>query len=127
MVLLHSDITEKIIGCFYQVYNELGFGFLEKVYENALLIEFLECGLLCVQQAGIKVYYREKEIGNYFADILVDNKVIVEVKAGKGEILREHQTQLFNYLKATNFEVGLILHFGEKPSFKRIMFSNDNK
>ena len=124
--MLHADITDKIIGCFYKVYNELGYGFLEKVYENSLMIEFENSGLQCIQQAGIKVYYTGKEVGNYFADILVD-KVIVEVKAGKGEILKEHQVQLSNYLKATSFEVGIILHFGEKPAFKRVIFSNEYK
>ena len=102
----------------------MGYGFLEKVYENALMIEFTAAGLLCVQQAGIKVYYEGKEVGNYFADILVDHKIIVEVKAGKGEIIKEHEIQVSNYLKATDYEVALILHFGEHPNFKRVIFSN---
>ncbi len=84
-------------------------------------------GLLCVQQAGIKVYYQENEVGNYFADVLVEGKVIVEVKAGKGEIIKEHEIQVSNNLKATNYEVALILHFGERPTFKRVVFSNDYK
>ena len=126
-MMLHSEITDKIIGCFYRVYNNLGYGFLEKVYENSLMIEFNANGLNSIQQAGIKVYYEEKEVGSYFADILIENKIIVEVKAGKGEILKEHEVQVSNYLKATNFEIGLILHFGEKPTFKRVIFSNDYK
>jgi GxxExxY protein len=126
-MLLHADITDKILNCFYKVYNELGYGFLEKVYENAMMIEIATIGLIGMQQAGIKVFYEGIEVGNYFADILVDNKVIVEVKAGKGEIIKEHEVQLSNYLKATNYEVGLILHFGEKPTFKRIVFSNEYK
>jgi GxxExxY protein len=126
-MLLHSDTTDHILGCFYKVYNALGFGFLEKVYENSLVIEFKNSGLVCLQQAAINVYYEEKDVGNYFADILVDNKIIVEVKAGKGEIVKEHELQLSNYLKATNFEVGLILRFSEKPIFKRVVFSNEYK
>ncbi len=121
-MILHADITDKIIGSFYKVYNGLGYGFLEKVYENALMIELYAIGLICFQQAGVKVYYEEKEVGSYFADILVENKVIVEVKAGHGQILKEHEIQVSNYLKATNFEVGLILQFGEKPTFKRVIF-----
>jgi GxxExxY protein len=126
-MLLHSDITEKIITGFYGVYNSLGYGFLEKFYENSLMIEFETLQLNTIQQAAIKVFYNEKEVGNYFADILVENKVIVEVKAGKGEIIKEHELQVSNYLKATNYEVALILHFGERPSFKRVVFSNDYK
>jgi len=126
-MMLHAELTDKIIGCYYGVYNNLGYGFLEKVYENSLVIELHSVGLTCIQQAGIKVYYEDKEVGSYFADLLVDNKVIVEVKAGSGEIKKEFEIQVFNYLKATNFEVGLILHFGEKPSFKRVVFSNDYK
>ena len=126
-MILHSEITDRIIGCFYKVYNNLGYGFLEKVYENALMIELQATGLLCIQQAGIKVYYEDREVGNYFADILVENKIIVEVKAGNGQILKEHEMQVSNYLKATNFEVDLILHFCEKPTFKRVIFSNDYK
>ena len=126
-MLLYADITDKILSSFYKVYNTLGYGFLEKVYENSLLIEFKKTGLFSNQQANIKVFYEENEVGNYFADILVENKIIVEIKAGKGEIIKEHEMQLSNYLKATNYEVGLILHFGEKPIFKRIVFSNEYK
>ena len=126
-MLLHSDITEKILSGFYTVYTTLGYGFLEKVYENSLMLELEELQLNSIQQATIKVFYNEKEVGNYFADILVADKVIVEVKAGKGEILKEHVSQVSNYLKATNYEVALILHFGEKPTFKRVVFSNDYK
>ena len=126
-MILHADITDKIIGCFYKVYNGLGYGFLEKVYENALMIELQQAELVSFQQRSVKVYYEEQEVGSYFADILVENKVIVEVKAGHGQILKEHEIQVFNYLKATNFEIGLIVHFGEKPTFKRVIFSNDYK
>ncbi len=104
-MILHADITDKIIGCYYKVYNGLGYGFLEKVYENAMMIELSAVGLIAVQQAGIKVFYEDKEVGSYFADLLVESKIVVEVKAGAGEIKKEFQIQVFNYLKATNFEV----------------------
>jgi GxxExxY protein len=90
-MILHAEITDKIIGAFYKVYNGLGYGFLEKVYENSLMIELDSAGMSCIQQAGIKVYYEEKEVGSYFTDILVENKVIVEVKAGQGQIMKEHE------------------------------------
>lgn len=91
------------------------------------MIELVTAGLAGLQQAGIKVYYEGKEAGNYFADISAANKIIVEVKAGKGEIIKEHELQLSNYLKGANYEIELILHFGRKPTFKRIIFSNDYK
>lgn len=125
-MLLHQEITDKILKSFYNVYNTLGYGFLEKVYENSLLIELSESGLKALQQVAIPVYYHEKQVGSYFADILVENKVIIELKACEN-IINEHEIQLLNYLKATNFEVGLLLNFGAKPEFKRKVFSNSNK
>ena len=124
---LHAEITEVIIGCFYNVYNKLGFGFLEKVYENALLVELKESGLSAFLQIPIEVYYKNIKAGNYFADILVNDKVILELKAGDGIIIEEHELQLVNYLRATEIEVGLILFFGKKPQFKRKIFTNDLK
>ena len=124
---LHAEITEVIIGCFYTVYNKLGFGFLEKVYENALLIELKEAGLNAFPQIPIEVYYKNIKVGNYFADILVNDKVILELKAGDGIIIEEHELQLVNYLRATEIEVGLTLFFGKKPQFKRKIFTNDLK
>jgi len=126
-MLLHKEITDTILRCFYKVYNELGYGFLEKVYENAVIIELQQNGLLCSQQAPIKVYYQQSQVGLYFADILVENKVILELKAGEGTIVLEHELQMVNYLKATDYEVGLILFFGAKPYMKRKIFTNDNK
>ena len=96
---LHTEITEIIIGCFYNVYNKLGFGFLEKVYENALLVELREAGLNAFPQIPIEVYYTNIKVGNYFADILVNDKVILELKAGDGIIIEEHELQLVNYLR----------------------------
>jgi GxxExxY protein len=126
MELIHTSITHKIIKAYYNVYNELGFGFLEKVYENALLHEMIECGLFCEKQKPIKVFYHEKKVGEYFADIIVCNSVIVELKAAEA-LAEEHELQLINYLKATEIEVGLLLNFGKKPEFKRKVFENRNK
>jgi GxxExxY protein len=120
---LHSDLTSKILSCFYKVYNKLGYGFLEKVYENALKIELESKGLLVEKQKPIAVFYNEHLVGEYFADLIVDNKVILELKASES-IRDEHEFQLINYLKATEIEVGLLLNFGKKPEFKRKVFSN---
>jgi len=126
-MLMHEEITEIILQCFYKVYNELGYGFLEKVYENALLIELRRNGLLCIQQAPVRVHYQRDQVGIYFADILVEEKVILELKAGEGSIVIAHELQLMNYLKATEYEVGMILFFGEKPTIRRKIFSNNKK
>ena len=126
-MLLHEEITDIIIRCFYKVYNELGFGFLEKVYENALLVELKNCGLESEKQIPIEVYYQGYQVGNYFADIIVNNKVIIEIKAGEGSLVEVHELQLINYLRATKIEVGLLLSFGRKPEFKRKIFTNDKK
>ena len=121
-----KDMTEKIIEIFYKVYNKLGYGFLEKVYGNAMTIELRKEGIPAVPQSAIKVFYEGEVIGEYFADILVDNKVIVEIKATKG-LAVENEAQLLNYLKATNIEVGLLLNFGHKPDVKRKVFDNFRK
>jgi GxxExxY protein len=124
--MIHSQITDKIIESFYKIYNTLGYGFLEKVYENAMVIELRLIGFNVSQQKGIKVYYAEKEIGDYYADLLIDDLVIVELKAAE-TLIKEHEYQLINYLKATNIEVGLLLNFGKKPEFKRKVYSNSKK
>jgi GxxExxY protein len=126
MELLHNEITEKIIKAFYNVYNVLGYGFLEKVYENSMAIELRKLGLAAVKQQHIKVYYDAEDVGEYFADLLVEDCVIVELKAA-AEIVEEYEHQLLNYLKATDKEVGLLLNFGKKPQFKRKVFQNINK
>lgn len=123
-MLLHEDLTEIIIQCFYKVYNQLGFGFLEKVYENAMLIELKNAGLLTAKQVAIDVYYEEQPVGNYYADLVVEDKIIIELKAGEGVLIEEHELQLINYLKATNIEVGILLHFEKKPIFRRKIFTN---
>ncbi len=122
----HKELSEKIIKIFYQVYNKLEYGFLEKIYENAMMIEFKKQGIPATSQSPINVLYDSILVGEYFADILVDNKVIVEIKATKA-ISIEHEAQLLNYLKATDIEVGLLLNFGPEPSIKRKVFDNDRK
>ena len=126
-MLLYEDISDKIIKGFYTVYNKLGYGFLEKVYENALLIELRQAGLNCAKQVPIEVFYNAVSVGNYFADILVEDKILLELKAGDGALIHEHELQLINYLKATDKEVGFLLFFGKTPVFKRKIFTNDNK
>ena len=119
----HRDLTEKIIRSAYNVYNALGKGFLEKVYENALTIELKEKGINVIQQAPIKILYKNKIVGDYIADLLIEDKVIVELKAIK-ELAKIHEVQLVNYLAATKIEVGLVLNFGENFELKRKIFSH---
>jgi GxxExxY protein len=120
--MLHSNLTNKIISAYFKVYNTLGYGFLEKVYENAMAVELRKEGLKCLQQQNIKVHYDGIVVGHYFADLLVEDVVLVELKAATA-LCEEHEAQLINYLKATNIEVGLLLNFGKKPGFKRKIFS----
>lgn len=122
----HAEITELIIKAFYNVYNKLGYGFLEKVYEKALFIECGKLGLNCQLQCPIEVFYDNEVVGVYIADMIVNGTVIVEIKAAAA-IIAEHEIQLVNYLKATEIEVGLLLNFGKKPEFKRKVFSSDYK
>lgn len=119
---IYSDITEKIIQCFYTVYNSLGNGFLEKVYEKALSIELRRAGLQIEVQCPIKVYYQNEIVGEYFADIIVNDSVIVELKV-IDSLNAVHGNQLVNYLKATGIEVGLLLNFGPKPEIKRKIYT----
>ncbi len=122
----HSDITGKIIKAYFNVYNVLGYGFLEKVYENALIIELKKFDLKIEKQKPIEVFYDNQNIGSYFADIIVENKVIIELKAAE-ILIEEHEIQLVNYLKATNIEVGLLLNFGKEVEYKRKVLSNEFK
>lgn len=123
MKYLHQNLTEKIIKAYYNVYNELGYGFLERVYENAFLMELKSFGLECAKQKPISVSYKGVNVGEYFADIIVENRVIIEIKACAG-LIEEHEAQLLNYLRATDIEVGLLFNFGKKPQFKRQIFEN---
>lgn len=122
----YTALTDQIIKIFYKVYNKLGYGFLEKVYENALMIELNRESLSAISQKPIVVKYEENVIGEYFADIIVQDKVIIEIKATK-KLAAEHEAQLLNYLKATDIEVGLLLNFGPKPEVKRKAFDNTHK
>ena len=126
MTYLHNELTEKIIRSFYSVYNTLGYGFLEKVYENAMIIELTNNGLKCSKQKAISVYYQDQVVGKYYADIIVNDLVILELKAASA-LIKEHEYQLINYLKATEKEIGLLLNFGKKPEVRRKIFTNDRK
>ena len=123
---LHKELTEKIIKAFYNVYNELGFGFLENVYQNALYFELIDNQLKVEAQKAIDVYYRNRLVGNYKADMIVNDTIILELKAVEC-LVEEHELQLVNYLKATNMEIGLLLNFGRKPEVRRKIFTNDRK
>jgi GxxExxY protein len=122
----HSDVTNAIICCFYNVYNRLGFGFLERVYENALVIELKKRSIPVISQRPVSVFYEGELVGEYFADLFVDGKIIVEIKAARS-LAQEHEAQLLNYLRATNLEVGLLLNFGPEPQVKRKVNTKTNQ
>jgi len=124
--LKHRDLTEKIIGVFYDVYNELGHGFLESVYEQALAIALGQAGMKFERQVPVSVWFRGQQVGDFRADLLVENKVLLELKAAR-TIDEAHEKQLLNYLRATDNEVGLLLNFGVKPQFRRLVYENDRK
>lgn len=116
--MINDTLTEKIIACAYQVHNELGAGFLEKVYENAMMIELHENNLKASQQVNIPVYYHERLVGDYYADIIVENEIILELKAIEN-LAKIHEVQLVNYLKGTEKDVGLLINFGSSVQIKR--------
>lgn len=122
----HQELSSAILKSFYEVYNTLGYGFLEKVYENALYYELINNGISCRKQFPVKVFYHQRIVGEYFADIIVEDKIILELKAAEA-LVEEHELQLVNYLKATDIEVGLLLNFGKTPQVKRKIFSNERK
>jgi GxxExxY protein len=124
--LLHKELTDQIIRAFYDVYNALGFGFLEKVYENAMAIKLRKMGIACIQQQPVHVYFEEEEVGFFRADLFVERSVIVELKAAESFCIAD-EAQLTNYLRATPVEVGLLFNFGRKPEFRRKFFSNKAK
>src|SRR5262249_35194274 len=124
--LKYGALTEQIIQAFYHVYNVLGHGLLEKVYENAMVLELRRRGLKGQPQARIQVYYQGQPVGEYFADLLAEESVIVELKAAEC-LANEHHAQLINYLKATALEVGLLLNFGPKPELRRKIFETARK
>lgn len=123
---LHSDITGLIIKAYFKVYNSLGYGFLEKVYENAMAIELKKLGLTCEQQKPIEVFYENQVIGAYFADLIVNDLIIIELKAAE-TICQSHEAQLVNYLRACNIEVGLLLNFGKEPQHRRRVLTAEYK
>lgn|SRR3989338_8504437 len=123
---LHRELTERIIAAFYEVYNTLGTGFLEKVCERSLMIELELGGMQAKAQVPIAVSYKGKIVGNYSADIVVNDVVVLELKAAE-VIAAEHEYQLINYLRATEYEVGLVLNFGPKPQIRRKIYTNDRK
>ena len=122
----HRELTQKIIGVFFDVYNELGNGFLESVYENSMALALREAGVDARQQAPVSVSFRGQIVGDFRADLLVQNAVMVELKAAKA-LDSAHEAQLLNYLKATEIEVGLLVNFGPKPELKRFIFNNERK
>ena len=122
----HTALTKQIIGIFYEVYNTLGHGFLEKVYENATALRLRKAGFNVTQQQPIRVFFDGEMIGEYFADLVVNDLIIVELKAAK-DLAEEHEAQLLNYLKASEYEVGLLFNFGPRPKFSRKAYDNSNK
>ncbi len=126
MEMKEEEVTGRVIGAFYTVYNELGYGFLESVYEEALAIALEDAGLKAARQVGVPVWYRGQQVGDFRADIVVENNVILELKAVRG-LDPSHESQLLNYLRATQIEVGLLLNFCPRPEFKRLVFDNGRK
>ncbi|WP_188220570.1 GxxExxY protein [Flavobacterium pokkalii] len=122
----HSDLTKTIIGVFYNVYNELGYGFLEKVYHNSMIIELKSRGFEIKSQKKLNVFYKNEIVGEYIPDIIVNHSVIIELKCVE-YMTDTHECQLLNYLKATDCEVGLLLNFGKDPQFIRKIFTNEYK
>jgi len=124
--LKHRELTKKIIGVFYEVYNELGHGFLESVYQKSLILALTETGLMVHSPVDIPVWFRGRQVGDFEADVLVEKCVLLELKAASA-IHSSHQAQLLNYLRATDIEIGVLLNFGVKPEFKRLVFDNLRK
>jgi GxxExxY protein len=124
--MLHGEVTDLILKAFYHVYNTLGYGFLEKVYRQALVVTLRKWGLRARPEVPIKVYFEGELVGEYFADLVVNDCVILELKAAEA-LCPSHEAQLVNYLRATDIEVGMLLNFGRKPEFRRKLFTNDRK
>jgi GxxExxY protein len=124
--LKHSDLTEKIIGVFYEVYNELGHGFLESTYAEALVLALEEAGLTAAREVPVPVWFRRRQVGQYYADMIVEGVVLLELKAAR-TLEHAHEAQLLHYLRATEVEVGILLNFGLHPQFRRFLFDNERK
>jgi GxxExxY protein len=125
-VLKYTHVTEKIIGIFYDVYNELGYGFLESVYEESLVIALRQAGLMVNRQVPVTVWFRNQKVGEFRADITVEECVLLELKCAKN-LDPAHEAQILHYLKSTDIEIGLLLNFGLKPQFRRLLFDNERK
>jgi GxxExxY protein len=123
---MHEALTNQVIGIFYKVYNELGHGFLESVYENALVVSFREAGLKIESQVPIPVWFHSEQIGDFRADVIVEKSLLLELKAAR-KIEPSHEAQVLNYLKATDVELALLLNFGLRPEFRRLLFDNERK
>ena len=124
--LVPKELVDTILKHFYRIYNELGYGFLERVYQNALYFALLDEGLKCETEKPIQVYFDGRVVGDYRADILVENCIILELKATE-EFNTSFDSQLINYLTATDIEVGYVLNFGKRPKYSRKVFSNSRK
>ena len=124
--LKHADLTEKVIGIFYDVYNELGYGFLETVYEESLVIALRQAGIAVARQVPLPVWFRGHKVGEFKADLLVDNSVLLELKSARS-LEPAHEAQLLHYLKSTEVEIGFLLNFGVRPQFRRLLFDNERK
>ena len=124
--LKHSEFTDKIIGAFYDVYNELGHGFLESTYAESLMIALEKAGLSAVREVPVPVFFRRRKVGQYYADLIVGGLVLVELKAARA-LESVHEAQLLHYLRATEIEVGLLLNCGVRPQFRRLLFDNLRK
>lgn len=122
----HEALTERVISCFYTVYNDLGYGFLESVYQNALAVEFRENGINFDDEVEISVFYNDEQIGEFYSDFVVEDSVVLETKA-VSVLDKTHEAQLLNYLNATDYELGLLLNFGESPEIRRKVFDNERK
>lgn len=124
--LKHRELTEKLIGIFFSIYNELGHGFLESVYEQAFAVALAENEIFFERQVAVPVWYHGQQIGDFRADLLVDGKVIIELKVGRA-VDSAWEKQLLNYLRATEIEVGMLFNFGPKAEFRRYLFDNEKK
>ena len=122
----HSELTDKVIGVFYEVYNELGFGFLESVYRNSLRIALLERGLTVEQEVPVAVLFHRKNVGDFRADLVVNGTILLEPKTAEN-IVAAHESQVLNYLRSTAIELGIILNFGPKPQVRRLLMDNSRK
>lgn len=126
LTLKHGAVTKRILRVFYEVYNDLGHGFVESVYQRAMLIALVEDGLQVRSELPLPVRFRGRNVGDFRADIVVNDAVLIELKAAE-HLDKPHEVQVLNYLRACELEVGLLLNFGPKPGFRRFIFNNDQK